>query len=505
MTAGTLAAVLRQLAGFPTTGGAAEATELESHARLPLLYRHLLDLNTLTHNEAADLATHLSIATLADLYVALDDGRAARLLDQQSLSRLTAAADLLALETRPMTLGRATDLLEGIQGHLRHSCPALQAFVPAGDTRRYEPLVSSLVLVGSANDPEAAVASVCAAPLVEDVLFRTSKRALLVMHSTEVDVRIAAPDEFGTVLFIATGSREHLRAVTRRRGPRGLSAREQDVYAQAGLAWIPPELRHNTGEVEAASRGALPHLVECRHIRGDLHMHTTYSDGQDTLETMVAACVGLGYEYIAITDHSENAGASRTVSRDALLRQRDEIGRMRERYPQIAILHGIEVDILESGRLDFPDDVLEPLDIVLASLHDAARHDGATLTRRCLEAIRHPLVNVITHPSNQLVGRRTGYELDYAAIYDAAAESGTALEVDGAPSHLDLDGEHARAAVANGVTITIDSDCHRAKALARQMEFGIGTARRGWVGPGHVLNARPLDAVQAFVAAKRNG
>jgi DNA polymerase (family 10) len=232
-------------------------------------------------------------------------------------------------------------------------------------------------------------------------------------------------------------------------------------------------------------------------------MHTTYSDGQDTLEGMIGSCAALGYEYIAITDHSEHSGASRSITRDLLARQRDEIERLRSKYESLAILHGVEVDILPNGTLDFPDDVLERLDIVLASLHDAARHDPATLTRRCLAAIRHPLVNVITHPANQLVGRRSGYELDYPAIYAAAAETGTALEVDGAPGHLDLDGEHARAAVAAGVTLTIDSDCHRAKALARQMAFGVGTARRGWVEPSHVLNTRPLPAVLEFVAAKR--
>jgi DNA polymerase (family 10) len=232
-------------------------------------------------------------------------------------------------------------------------------------------------------------------------------------------------------------------------------------------------------------------------------MHTTYSDGADALEAMVAQCCALGYEYIAITDHSERAGASRTLSRDDLARQRDEIAQARERYPQIAILHGAEVDIMPDGRLDFPDAVLEPLDLVLASLHDAAGQDGETLTRRCIRAIRHPLVTIITHPGNRVVGRRGIYPLDYDAVYAAAAETGTALEVDGAPSHLDLDGEHARAAIAAGVTLTIDSDCHRVRALDLQMQLGIGTARRGWVEPRHVLNTRPLADVRAFVAAKR--
>jgi DNA polymerase (family 10) len=218
---------------------------------------------------------------------------------------------------------------------------------------------------------------------------------------------------------------------------------------------------------------------------------------------MVQTCAGLGYEYIAITDHSERAGASRTVSVDALARQREEIVRLRARFPEMTILHGIEVDIMPDGTLDFPDHVLASLDIVLASLHDAAGHDAARLTRRCLAAIAHPLVNVITHPANRLVGRHPGYDLDFPAVYAAAAATGTALEIDGAPSHLDMDGEHAREAIGAGAMVTIDSDCHRAVLLDKQMRLGVGTARRGWVEPRHVLNTRPIEAVRAFVAAKR--
>ena len=232
-------------------------------------------------------------------------------------------------------------------------------------------------------------------------------------------------------------------------------------------------------------------------------MHTTYSDGRDSLSAMVHAAAALGYEYIAITDHSARAGASRTVTVDALARQRDDIARLQEGIPAVTILHGIEVDIMPNGRLDFDDDVLASLDIVLASLHDRAGHDAHRLTRRCLGAIRHPLVTIITHPANRLVGRDPGYDLDFPAIFAAAAETGTALEIDGAPSHLDLDGEHARAAIAAGVTVSIDSDCHRASLLARQMRLGLGTARRGWVESRHVLNTRPLSAVRAFIEAKR--
>jgi DNA polymerase (family 10) len=318
-------------------------------------------------------------------------------------------------------------------------------------------------------------------------------------------VRVAAPEEHGTVLFITTGSRPHLAALRERRARPVLARTEEEVYAAAGLPYIAPELRHATGELEAASGRTLPVLVARSHIRGDLHMHSTYSDGKDTIDAMVNECKALGYEYVAITDHSEGAAAARTLARDQVARQRDEIDRIRERFPQMTIFHGVEVDILPDGRLDFDDEVLALFDLVLASLHESARQDGRTLTRRCIQAIHHPLVNVITHPANRLVGRRSGYPLEFDAIFAAAVETGTALEIDGAPGHLDLDGEHARLAVKAGVTVTIDSDCHRARSLDRQMRLGIGTARRGWVEPRHVLNARPAAEVRAFIEAKRSG
>jgi DNA polymerase (family 10) len=405
--------------------------------------------------------------------------------------------------TPPLTLGRAWDLLASIETLITTHCPHVRDITVAGDARRFEPLVFDPCLVGRAADPPACIGALCVAPGVQAVLERTARRVLLTIHNATVDVRIAGDDEYGTVLVNATGSAEHLQALASRRPMTTLHAREEDVYARLGLPWIPPELRHDTGEIEAAAAGRLPALVERRHIRGDLHMHSTYSDGQDSMERMIAAAAALGYEYIAITDHSERAAASRTLREDQVAEQREELEGLRDAYPGLTILHGIEVDILPDGRLDFRDRLLEHFDIVLASLHDSALQDGEALTRRCLQAIHHPLVNVITHPSNQLVGRRAGYPLDYERIYEAAADTGTALEIDGAPSHLDLDGDRARAAVLSGVTTTIDSDCHRCGALDRQMTFGIGTARRGWVEPAHVLNCRPIEEVRAFVEAKR--
>jgi DNA polymerase (family X) len=470
-----------------------------ARSNLPWLHRRLLEFATVDSSGAAALARD-AILTLTDLENALHDARLSTGGDSEQ--RLRIAARSLALERPQASAGRALELLDSLTLLIGAAAPELEGLTHAGDVRRVEPIADSLVIVGASTDPPGTLDVIEALPALR-VLHRTARRALVTYQQMEVDLRIVAPDEFGTALHVATGSRQHLAAMRSRQGSPRLYGGEADVYADAGLSWIPPELRHDTGEIEAAAAGLLPTLVGREDIRGDLHMHTTYSDGRDSLAEMVQMAATLGYEYIAITDHSERAGAPKTVNRAALVRQRDEIDSLRDRFPGLTILHGIEVDIMADGSLDFTDDVLETLDIVLASLHDSRGHDPARLTRRCLAAIEHPLVNVITHPANRLVGRDPGYDLDFEEIFAAAAATGTALEIDGAPSHLDLDGERARAAVAAGVTVTIDSDCHRARLLDRQMRLGVGTARRGWVEARHVLNTRPIDQVRAFVAAKR--
>lgn len=472
-------------------------------AGIPWLPRRLLELSALTTSQAALLVRQVGIVTLADLEIALDDGRVAQVLPPEATTRLVSAASALHFEAAQIPLGRALDLIDSLLADVSKSGAVTGDVVPAADVRRFETFVRDFVVVAAAPEPQSAIDAVCVMPALADVLHRSGRRAVLHYQHVEFDLRVTALEEYGTTLFNVTGSRAHIRAVNALRGRPAIWAREEDVYRQAGLPWIPPEIRHATGEIEAAAERALPSLVMRSDIRGDLHMHSTYSDGRDALAQMVAACCALGYEYMAITDHSERAAASRTLSIDELARQRDEIARLREEFPQITILHGAEIDILLDGSLDFPDTVLEPLDIVLASMHESGRQDPSTLTRRCIQAIRHPLVNVITHPANRLVGRKTGYALDFDAVYAAAAETGTALEIDGAPSHLDLDSEHARAAVGAGVTVVIDSDSHRARSLDQQMQMGIGIARRGWVESRHVLNARPIAQVRAFIAAKR--
>jgi len=463
----------------------------------PHLLRRLRELEALPDSGAQGLLRD-GIVTLADLGLALAEHRPS--VAHPPLAR---AASVLRDEQPPLTLGRAWDVLESLLPEVATHCPDIASLEPSGAVRRCEPLVEGLVLVGRASDPASAIGSFANLPSITDVLHRTGRRLVVLFQGYEIDIRLVASDDYGSVLFTTTGPAGHVADVLKRRGPR-LTASEIDVYAQAGLTYLPPELRDAPDAMDLARRGNIPSLVTREAIRGDLHLHTTYSDGRDTLRDMVAAACALGHEYIAITDHSENAAASRTLTPATLARQRVEIARVREQFPQIEILHGIEADILPDGRLDCPDDIMASLDIVLASLHERVGQDGAQLTARCLQAIHHPLVSIVTHPMNQLVGRRQGYDMDYPALYAAAADTGTVLEVDGAPGHLDLDGAHARAAVAAGVTVAIDSDCHRARSLERQIRLGVGTARRGMVEPAHVLNARPVADVRAFLAAKRN-
>jgi DNA polymerase (family X) len=409
--------------------------------------------------------------------------------------------------THFLPLGRAWDLVDRCASSIRaalSSAAAADAVEPAGEIRRSGAFVPSLIIVIRADDPNAALGAIASIEGVTNVR-RVDDHVLVDYARTPIELHAASPFNFGSVLFKATGSDAHVQAIVQRGLADTPFPTEEALYSSVGLPLIPPEIRHGDEEIEVAARGALPPLVSVADMRGDLHMHTTYSDGRDALATMVEGCHAIGYEYIAITDHSWHSSAARTLAVDEIARQRDEIDGLRERFSGMTILHGVEVDIMPDGQLDFDDDILETFDIVLASLHERAGQNEAQLTQRSLAALHHPLVNVLCHPANRLVGSSMGYALDFDALYDAARETGTALEVDGAPMHLDLDGERARAARAVGVTMTIDSDCHRVDALGRQMRFGVGTARRGWVAPQHVLNTRPLAEVRAFIAAKRRG
>jgi DNA polymerase (family X) len=389
---------------------------------------------------------------------------------------------------------------------------AADSITPVGSLRRFSPDIGDVSLLAIAPQArhESLLDAFARLTSVASVVERDTTAMTLMTDRGQVRVLLAVPEHAGSAMVWHTGSRGHVELLRARAAGLGLSftatmpaITEEEVYRRLSLPLIAPELREGADEVEAAARGPLPHLLSGMDIRGDLHMHSTWSDGRDSIADMVRASRQLGYEYIAITDHSERAWSSRKLAAADVAKQRDEVDALRREYEGIEILHGVEVDIMHDGSLDFDDDLLASFDIVLASLHDHGGHNGERLTERYLSAIRHPLVNVITHPANRSPAISPGYAVEFDQLFEAAVETGTAMEIDGAPGHLDMDGALARRAAAAGVMLVVDSDCHRADALARQMRFGVGTARRGWIEPRHVLNTCSAEAVRAFVARKR--
>jgi DNA polymerase (family 10) len=396
-----------------------------------------------------------------------------------------------------------------------------ESLIPLGSLRRFAPDIGdvSLLAIIDAEAHEDTLEAFTRLPGLRGIHKRAESQVTVLSDRGAVTLHVSTAHDAGAALVWHTGSRAHTTQLQRRATERGFrfdagrltratgeavaTPDEDEIYRLFDLPFIPPELREGVDEIAAAEAGRLPMLVSPSHIRGDLHMHSTWSDGRDSVQSMVFAARALGYEYVAITDHSERSFASRKLRRSDIPRQRSEIAALRSRITGIEILHGIEVDIMQDGSLDFDDRLLETFDIVLASLHDHGGQPPDRLTERYLRAIEHPLVNVITHPTNRSPAGFGGYELEFDRLFAAAAATGTALEIDGAPGHLDMDGVLARRAVAAGATIVIDSDCHRADALSRQMQFGLGTARRGWIEPRHVLNTGDIDAVRDFVSKKR--
>jgi DNA polymerase (family 10) len=416
-------------------------------------------------------------------------------------------------------LGRAHALASFVAQEIRRTGAPIDQLVPLGGLRRYAPAVDGVTLLAVAEAAQHRAALDALAALGGGpALHRSDARIAVSTERGPIDVLLSSPEHAGAVLAWHTGSPRHTAQLEIRATARGLRfdgtmlvgaggpvecPSEEDLFTHLALAFVPPELREGHDELELAERGTLPQLLTTRDLRGDLHSHTTWSDGRDTVERMVRSAGALGYEYFAITDHSLRSAASRTLAPRHIAEQRAEIDAARALAPGLTVLHGVEVDIMPDGSLDFDDAVLAQFDIVLASLHDSAGHDAPRLLNRYLRAIEHPLVTIITHPANRTPAGHDGYELDFDRLFDAAARTGTALEVDGSPGHLDLDGALARRAVAAGATLVVDSDSHRADALARQAQFGVGTARRGGVEPMQVLNTQPLDAVLAFIARKR--
>jgi DNA polymerase (family 10) len=415
---------------------------------------------------------------------------------------------LPAFEIRPLV----DAVLEGLA-----RAPAIEAVSVAGSLRRMCDTVADIDIVVAAADAAAAMDAVVALPQVAQVLGRGPTRASVTIGRAGIqcDVRVVEAASYGAALQYFTGSKEHnvrLRELAVRRGLRineyGVydvagerrlgGATEEELYAAVGLPWIPPEIREGQGEIAAAQRGTLPQLVTLEEIRGDLHMHTQWSDGKDTAAVMARAAAARGYEYCCITDHSQSLKFARGVTVDDLRAHAVSVRGLSE-TAGIRVLMGAEVDILPDGSLDYPDEVLEELDVVVASVHSRFAMPRDEMTRRVVRALEHHHLDVLGHPTGRLLGRRPGYELDIEAVIEAARRTETALEINASPDRLDLPDVHVRLAHDRGVFVAIDTDAHQ-KAHLEFMPFGVGTARRGWMEADHVINAWPLATLLEFLA-----
>jgi DNA polymerase (family 10) len=415
---------------------------------------------------------------------------------------------------RRVVLNRALAVGEQLLGALR-AHPAAERIELAGSARRMTDSVKDLDIIATASDPLALAQAAAALELVESAQTPTESGVRLRTHTgLKVDVRIVAPDQFGNLLQHFTGSKQHNMALREAAVRRGLHvseygvlddstgethrcAREEDVYALLGLDYIEPELRENRGELEAAAKGTLPQLVTVEDLRGDLHSHTTASDGTASIEEMALAARDAGYEYLAVTDHSTSVAvridAAQLSSHVARIRELSGT----EAVGGITLLAGSEVNILPDGSLDYDDETLAGLDWVVASVHSSMAMDSAAMTQRIIRAICNPLVDVIGHLSGRKIERRAPYHFDFPAIVEAARETGTLLEINSSPDRRDLNEVNARAAAQAGIPIVINCDAHRTGGF-EVARYGVATARRAWLGPDAVVNTRPWDELAAL-------
>jgi DNA polymerase (family X) len=457
------------------TGAIAELDELEREVQPELVgLGRLLGIGP---QRMVEIGRALGVSTADELRQAAREGR---LRDAPGIGPKTEERVLARLESREpprrqgLLLNRARELLEEIAGALGGEV--------AGDPRRWADASFELAVVVGAARPQAVLDAFERLPAIVSVLEREPRRAVgVTVEGLPIELVAAEPERFGTELLRATGTRAYVEAL----GPLPAAADEEAVYAALGIPWCPPELR------EAAFRGTPPALVELADVRGDLHCHTTWSDGRASVLEMATAARDLGYEYIAICDHTRNVRVVPGLDGDDVRRQAEDIAAANAELAPFRVLRGIEVDILRDGGLDLPDDVLAELDWVQLSLHAGQREARGPLTRKVTEAMRHPAVTCLSHPRGRMINYRPPNALDLEAVFEVALETGVALETNGLAPRLDLSGPEVRLALAAGVPIVASTDAHSVRGL-ENMRLAIATARRGWATAGDVVNTRPL-------------
>jgi DNA polymerase (family 10) len=495
-------------------------------AEVPRTLVELMHLPGVGPKKARKLWDELHIASVDELEAAARDGRVAALagFGEKTQTKILAGIEDYRQHTSRFLLADAERFIEPLIGYLSE-CPELERLEVAGSYRRRCETVGDVDLLATAREPAPVMARLLAYPQVGEVLMAGDTRSTITLgNGLQVDLRVVPPDCYGAALLYFTGSKEHNVKLRRRAVERGLriseygafrlgaadsgaggaggagstggsedsgvwiaGREEADVYATVGLAWIPPELREDRGEIEAAASGRLPRLIEVADLRGDLQMHSTWSDGRNTLEEMVAGCAAHGYEYMAITDHSKALAMVNGLDARRLKLQWLEIDAIRARHPEIQLLRAMEVDILADGTLDLEDKLLAGLDLVVVSIHSRFELPAEQQTERVLRALEHPEVNILAHPTGRKINRRKPIAMDVETVLARAAELGVAVELNASPNRLDLKDTHLVLARELGCRIVISTDSHRVAELGT-MRYGVEQARRAGLEPRHVLN-----------------
>lgn len=481
-------------------------------SEIPATVLEMLRIPGLGPKKAKLLVEREGITTIDQLEEA---ARAGRLRKLRGMGEKT-EQDILQGIARVREYGRRTDLglawqiAENIMAQLRERAP-IDQMQAAGSLRRMKETIGDIDILATSDDPEAVMETFVNLPVAASIVARgPTKSTIITTAGLQADIRVVAPESFGAALQYFTGSKQHnvkLRdlavrkkiklneygvfRLTEKGEERIGGRREEEMYEALDLPMMPPEIREDLGEIEAAREGRLPKLVELADLKGDLHIHSNWTDGHNTIVEMARAAQENGYSYLAITDHSPSQTVALGLKIDRLLARHIEIEKARKLVPGIAILEGSEVDIKRDGSLDYPDEVLSQLDFVVASVHSGWKMNRTEMTARMLKAIENPWVDCLGHPTGRLLGQREPYEVDLETIFAAAARLGVAMEINSDPNRLDLRDAHARRAKELGVKLIIATDAHWSSQLSL-IRYGVATARRGWIEAGDVLNTLSL-------------
>lgn len=508
--------IASKIAQYLTEGRIAKHDEVLKQIPPGLL--DLLDIPGLGPRTVHLLWKELGVVDLETLKQVLDSGKVERLpgMGPKKVQNIRKGLELLSRLKERIPLGLVYPLVMRVVDALK-AHPAVLQISPAGSFRRMKETVGDVDILVASHRGREVVETFVSLPGVERVLAAGDTKGSVILEDFQIDLRVVPPESWGAALQYFTGSKDHnvhLRGLARERGlkiseygvfrgnERIAGATEEEVYRVLGMPWIPPELREDRGEIEAALEGTLPELVAYDDIRGDLHVHSRYSDGNSTLEEIVEEARKLGYAYVAVCDHSQSVKYARGLEVDRLEKKIAEIRALNEKLSDVVLLAGSEVDILPDGTLDYPDEVLARLDYVVASIHQWRKEED--VTPRILKALDHPHVHAIAHPTGRLVAGREGYRVDLEKIARKAAEVGVALEINAHAERMDLNDTSILQVKDTGVEFVLGTDAHH-HAQMWMMRLGVGQARRAWLPPDRIWNTLPLEELREKLSRRRQG